>query len=55
MTDQREHNGDPSDIQAAFTREARLSEEGAHPRMRLSHDAVPQDRSDPVVDPARRR
>jgi hypothetical protein len=31
MTDQREHNGDPSDIQAAFTREARLSEEGAHP------------------------
>ena len=36
MTDQREHNGDSSDIQGAFTREARLSEEGAHPRLRLS-------------------
>jgi len=44
MADQNGHDGDSQrgrdggspDFQRAFTREARLSEEGVHPRMRLS-------------------
>jgi len=36
MADQPVHDGDSSDVQGAFTREALLSEEGVHPRMRLS-------------------
>ena len=45
MTDQREHNGDPVLHPRGHLRS--VSEEGAHPRMRLSHDAVPQDRLRP--------
>jgi hypothetical protein len=36
VTDERGRDGDASDFQGEFTREARLSEEGVHPRMRLS-------------------
>jgi methionine sulfoxide reductase catalytic subunit len=36
MADERGPDKDSPDFQAAFTREARLREEGVHPRLRLS-------------------
>ena len=36
MADQRGSDGDSPDFEGAFKREARLSEAGVHPRMRLS-------------------